>query len=121
MLDLCHSKFNKSRTDPGRETTALNLFTTYFFTEGLKDVSIDPLNNVFGRLPGREKTTINNIGAPRYGIPRSTNLHFTREEDRIYGPGIEITSLGVAALFGLLWLLRDRKINLQGDIWFTAM
>ena len=92
-----------------------------FLTEGLKDVSIDPLNNVFGRLPGRGKKQPLIISAHLDTVfPRSTNLHFTREEDRIYGPGIGDNSLGVAALFGLLWLLRDRKINLQGDIWFTA-
>jgi tripeptide aminopeptidase len=29
-------------------------------------------------------------------------------------------SLGVAALFGLVWALRERKIELEGDVWFVA-
>src|ERR1700690_2212305 len=92
-----------------------------FLAEGLKDVSIDAVNNVFGRLPGTGEKQPLIISAHLDTVfPRNTNLHFTREADRIYGPGIGDNSLGVAALFGLLWLLRDRKINLKGDIWFTA-
>jgi acetylornithine deacetylase/succinyl-diaminopimelate desuccinylase-like protein len=48
------------------------------------------------------------------------SLHVTREEDRIYGPGIGDNSLGVAALFGLLWVLRERKEKPAGDIWLVA-
>jgi acetylornithine deacetylase/succinyl-diaminopimelate desuccinylase-like protein len=92
-----------------------------FLSEGLQDVSIDAVNNVFGRLAGRGKKRPLIVSAHLDTVfPKNTSLHFTREEDRIYGPGIGDNSLGVAALFGLLWLLRERKINLQGDIWFAA-
>lgn len=92
-----------------------------FQGEGLLDVSTDNIGDVFGRLPG--------IGADRPLIitahldtvfPRSTSLYSTREEGRIYGPGIGDNSLGVAALFGLSWLLRERGVELPGDIWFVA-
>lgn len=93
-----------------------------FVKEKLSDVSIDSLNNVYGRWiadGGRGKPLI--ISAHLDTVfSRNTSLHCTREEDRVYGPGIGDNSLGVAAFFGLLWMLRERKVNLDGDIWFVA-
>ncbi len=92
-----------------------------FIKEKLKDVSIDSVNNVFGRLPGKERGKPLIVSAHLDTVfPADTSLHFTREQDRIYGPGIGDNSLGVAALFGLLWLLRERNMDLPGDIWFVA-
>jgi acetylornithine deacetylase/succinyl-diaminopimelate desuccinylase-like protein len=48
------------------------------------------------------------------------NLQVTRGMELIHGPGLGDNSLGVAALFGLLWSLRMREIQLPGDIWFVA-
>lgn len=92
-----------------------------FLMEGLHDVSTDLVSNVFGRLAGKGKKQPLIISAHLDTVfPKNTSLHFTREVDRIHGPGIGDNSLGVAAMFGLLWLLRERHINLQGDIWFAA-
>jgi len=43
-----------------------------------------------------------------------------REERRIHGPGIGDNSLGVAALLGLVWMLRDASAELGSDIWLVA-
>jgi tripeptide aminopeptidase len=92
-----------------------------FLAEGLQDVAMDEIHNVFGHLVGRGKRQPLIVSAHLDTVfPRSTSLHFTREEDRIYGPGIGDNSLGVAGLLGLNRLLAERKINLQGDIWFAA-
>ena len=92
-----------------------------FIEEKLKDVSIDSVNNVFARLPGNGKQPPLIVSAHTDTVfPESTSLHVTREGVRIYGPGIGDTSLGVAALFGLLWNLRERKIELPFDVWFVA-
>ena len=48
------------------------------------------------------------------------DLHVEREEDRILAPGIGDNSLGVAALFGLVWALRERSRLLPGDLWLVA-
>jgi acetylornithine deacetylase/succinyl-diaminopimelate desuccinylase-like protein len=53
-------------------------------------------------------------------FPAETNLRVTRGSDLIHGPGLGDNSLGVAALFGLIWSLRERAIRLRGDIWFVA-
>lgn len=97
-----------------------------FVKENLADVSIDSVNNVnvYGRWTadgGQNRAEPLIVSAHLDTVfPLNTSLHSTREEDRIYGPGIGDNSLGVAALFGLLWILRERKINLPGDIWFVA-
>ncbi len=98
-----------------------------FIGEKLQDVSIDSVSNVFGRLAVLEKTKEERSKKPLIVsahldtvFPANTSLHVTREPDRIYGPGIGDNSMGVAALFGLSWLLRERKIELPGDVWFVA-
>ncbi len=95
-----------------------------FIGEKLQDVSIDSVSNVLARLPASIKDETRKpliISAHLDTVfPANTNLHATRESDRIYGPGIGDNSMGVAALFGLLWLLRERRIELPGDVWFVA-
>ena len=97
-----------------------------FIQEGLKDVSMDSVNNVYGRWEAADR-------GPKHSarplivsahldtvFPSETSLHATREDERVYGPGIGDNSLGVAALFGLMWMLRERRIKLQNDVWFVA-
>jgi acetylornithine deacetylase/succinyl-diaminopimelate desuccinylase-like protein len=48
------------------------------------------------------------------------DLGVKREDDKVYGIGIGDNSLGVAGLFGLMWMLRERSAVLGGDIWFVA-
>jgi len=92
-----------------------------FVQEGLKDVSMDSVNNVYARLVGKSSLKSLIVSAHMDTVfPLGTSLHMTRQEDRIYGPGIGDNSLGVAALFGVAWMLRERKIELQNDVWLVA-
>lgn len=92
-----------------------------FAGEGLLDVSMDPLNNVYARLAGSDATPPLIVSAHLDTVfPANTVLDHSREADRICGPGIGDNSLGVAALFGLLWELRSRGTRPAGDVWFTA-
>ena len=96
-----------------------------FTAQGLADVSIDEVGNVAGRLPGastqnaRQKPLIVSAHLDTV-FPAETELDVRREGEKIYGPGLGDNSLGVASLFGLLWMLRERGIELSGDIWFVA-
>jgi acetylornithine deacetylase/succinyl-diaminopimelate desuccinylase-like protein len=47
-------------------------------------------------------------------------LRVQRQPGRIYGPGIGDNSLGVAGLFGLLWIIRRSGSQLPGDLWLVA-
>jgi len=92
-----------------------------FAGEKLEDVAIDPSGNVFARLAARGKAKPMVVSAHMDTVfSESISLHVTREQERIFGPGIGDNSLGVAALFGLLWCLRERKVNLAGDVWFVG-
>lgn len=95
-----------------------------FLAEGLKDVAIDELGNVYARLPGAGNLPPIVISAHLDTVfPASTELGIKREEDRIYGPGIGDNALGLTGLFGLLWLLRQKwgpDLSLPGDLWLVA-
>ncbi len=92
-----------------------------FEREGLRDVSVDEAGNVFGRWPmdDRPSSMVNGQSSESKPLivsahldtvfPRETDLSIRREEDKVYGPGIGDNSLGVAALFGVLWGLRDER------------
>jgi tripeptide aminopeptidase len=91
-----------------------------FLEEGLQDVSIVGAGNVLARLPGGNARPLVVTAHLDTVFPRGTDLRFTRDELRIHGPGIGDNSLGVAALFGLAWTLRERGTRLAGDVWFVA-
>lgn len=93
-----------------------------FLKENLKDVSMDSLGNVYARLPGKQKRAKPLVVSAHLDtvFPASVNLQIRREAGKIFAPGIGDNSLGVAALFGILWALRTRKIDLNHDVWFVA-
>ena len=93
-----------------------------FQKENLKDVSMDSFGNVYARLPGRQKKAKPLIVSAHLDtvFPASVNLQVKREKGKIIAPGIGDNSLGVAALFGILWSLCERKTELTHDVWFVA-
>ncbi len=93
-----------------------------FLKENLKDVSVDSLGNVYGRLPGKQKKVKPLIISAHLDtvFPVSVNLQFKKEDGKILAPGIGDNSLGVSALFGIIWSLHERNIELEHDIWFVA-
>ncbi|MDO8752859.1 MAG: M20/M25/M40 family metallo-hydrolase [Anaerolineales bacterium] len=93
-----------------------------FIKEKLKDVSVDSLGNVFARLPGKQKKAKVLVVSAHLDtvFPASINLQIKKEAKKIVAPGIGDNSLGVAALFGIIRSLREKKIALQNDLWFVA-
>ncbi len=97
-----------------------SLFTSEA-SEGVKDVFIDKTGNVSARLESKGTAIPLIISAHMDTVfPLDTDLSVTRGLELIRGPGIGDNSLGVAALFGLIWMLRERNIQLGGDVWFVA-
>jgi tripeptide aminopeptidase len=97
-----------------------------FVEEGLLDVAQDALGNVYARLPEAGR-----VGSPTClplivsahldtVFPAKTSLEVRREAGRVYGAGLGDNSLGVAALFGLVGLLRERDTRPAGDVWLVA-
>jgi len=107
-----------------------------FVEEGLTDVSMDEVGNVYGRISQTSKVEgRRSNGKPLIVsahldtvFPRETNLGAKRDGELVFGPGLGDNSLGVAALFGLIWLLRERHFDFANaplsatpkDIWFVA-
>jgi tripeptide aminopeptidase len=92
-----------------------------FEVEGLSAISVDEVHNVYACLPGEGKARPLIVSAHLDTVfPIETNLAVKKMKNRIIGPGIGDNSLGVTALFGLLWLLRERKLSLPGDLYLVA-
>jgi tripeptide aminopeptidase len=92
-----------------------------FQAEGLCDVEMDNLGNVYGRLPGNSNTPLLVVSAHIDTVfPAQTLLDSSRQADKIFGPGIGDNSMGVAGLFGLIWLLRQDAALLPGNLWLVA-
>jgi tripeptide aminopeptidase len=92
-----------------------------FSNEGLREVAIDGAGNVYGCLPGAGSTPPLVVSAHLDTVfPASTDLAVRLTPERIYGPGIGDNSLGVAGLLGLVWVLRQRRVALPGDLWLVA-
>ena len=85
------------------------------------EVRKDDAGNVLACLPGSGKSPPIVVSSHLDTVfPLNMNLKSSQEDDRIFGPGIGDNSTGVAALFGLLWMLKERNIHLPGDLWLAA-
>lgn len=96
-----------------------------FQEEGLAEVSVDDVGNVYARLPGqggrgRKRKPLVVSAHLDTVFPLETNLAVARRSARLCGPGIGDNALGVAGLFGLLWAVRRRGESLAGDLWLVA-
>lgn len=103
------------------EKTRAEFIYESFVREGLEDVWMDDIYNVFGRLPGKMEGPPLIVSAHQDTVfPFSTPLDIVLEEGKISAPGIGDNSLGVAGLFALIWLLRKQPELPTGDIWLVA-
>ncbi len=89
--------------------------------EGLADVSMDALANVYARVPGSAASHPLVVSAHLDTVfPAGCEERLLRQPDRIQAAGIGDNSLGVAALFGLIWTWRERHTTPPADVWLVA-
>ena len=88
----------------------------------LAEVEMDDFCNVYGLLPGRERSLPAVMVAAHTDtvFPQATNLTLRREADLIYGPGIGDNSMGVAGVLALISALRRTGITPACDLWIVA-
>src|SRR5688572_11613672 len=128
MSDLCGRVLElaiKTQQIPAhtfREGPRAEFVRDLFAAEHLKDVSIDMPGNVYARLAGKNRSARPLVISAHLDtvFPNTVNLQVKEEAGKIIAPGIGDNSLGVAALFGILWGLRDKEIELDHDVWLLA-
>ena len=92
-----------------------------FIQENLKDVEIDEIGNVLGRLPGSGSALPIIVSAHLDTVfPSGTDLGYERLAEKVAGPGIGDNAVGLAGLFGLLWELDQQQVVLNSDLWLVA-
>lgn len=92
-----------------------------YLEEGLADVGIDEVGNVYGCIKGdRDAAPLIICAHLDTVFPAETDLRLTHEPNVLAGPGIGDNALGVAGMFGLHWFLRAQRRTLPGDIWLVA-
>lgn len=92
-----------------------------FEAENLDSVHMDETGNVHARIRGNGNARPLVISAHLDTVfPMDTDLTLTRTPNQLTGPGIGDNSIGVAGLFGLIWMLRAQNHTPAGDIYFVA-
>jgi len=92
-----------------------------FRSEGLQDVSLSAIGNVYARLPGLGSRPPLVVAAHLDTVfPENADLTVRVTDEKITGPGIGDNTAGLAGLLGLLWTLRLRQVVLPGDLWLVA-
>jgi tripeptide aminopeptidase len=121
LLDLA-IKIQQIPAHTFREGPRAEYVRELFTREHLRDVSIDAAGNVYARLAGKDRTARPLVISAHLDtvFPDAVDLQVKEETGKIIAPGIGDNSLGVAALFGILWGLQDKKIELDHDAWLVA-
>lgn len=104
------------------ERQRAELVSAVMTEHGLRDIDIDAIHNVYGRMPGTDR------GLPALMIVAHTDTVFNadtdlalrREAGTLHGPGIGDNSLGVGGMLGVLHLFRTLGRMPDRDLWFVA-
>lgn len=91
-----------------------------FKQEGVCDVCMDSLNNVYGRIKGGHNPPVVVSAHLDTVFDRSCDLAVTTRGNKIYGPGIGDNSLGVACLVMMKRILESLDTVPDGDIILAA-
>lgn len=89
---------------------------------GFESIHMDEQYNVFGVLPGRDRSVPGVMVAAHTDtvFPAETDLSIRRENSTIYGPGLGDNSLGVAGMLAMAEFLRREEIIPSCDLRFVA-
>ena len=92
-----------------------------FSEAGLRDVAMDDIHNVYGRMPGAGMDGALVVSAHLDTVfSADTDLSVTRTAGRIAGPGIADNALALAAIIELPRMLRETHVELARDLWLVA-
>ncbi len=104
------------------EKRKANFIEQKFLKIGLRDVHKDSINNVYARIPGKNKTTKALVVSAHLDTVFSadTDLSIKKQGPFLYGPGIGDNASGVAAIITIAKLIKKFQIPIDSDIWFVG-
>jgi tripeptide aminopeptidase len=104
------------------ESARAEFLREVYLKEGLDDVEIDSVGNLYGRIKGENADAAPLVICAHLDtvFPAETDLRIERHPNRVAAPGIGDNSLATAGMIGLLWLLREQKKTPLGDIWLVT-
>jgi tripeptide aminopeptidase len=92
-----------------------------FRESGLVNVRIDHAGNVLGDRPGAAAHPHLAIAAHMDTVfPAGTDVHVTRENNLLKGPGIGDDCRGLAALLAIMNAMKQANLHTQGSLTFVA-
>ncbi len=91
-----------------------------FQAQGLSQVEMDGIGNVYGFLPAGEGKPVVISAHVDTVHAKSVDHSIRKEALRWFGPGIGDNSLSLAALIGLSHHFQNQPAQLPGGIWFVA-
>lgn len=105
-----------------QEAERANYVAQCFEQLNLADISIDEMDNAYGRMVGHNSTTPALMVSAHTDtvFAAKTDLTLRRAEETIHAPGLGDNSMGVAGLLGLIHYLRQNNVTPECDIWFVA-
>lgn len=121
LVELCIAIQQVAAPTFGEEKRA-RFVEASFRSLGLHDVAVDPLGNVTGRLPGRDRGKALLLSAHLDTVfPAEADLQVRVDDSarRIWGPGIGDNSAGVAGILQIAEIMRTLPPP-PVDIWFAA-
>lgn len=91
-----------------------------FHEEGLADVRIDEVYNVYGTIAGKGGKTAMLAAHSDTVFPLGTDVKVRREGDILRAPGVRDNSTGVAALITFARVTRELELTPPGDVILVA-
>lgn len=91
-----------------------------FKQEGVQQVSVDDVFNVFGLIKGAGGKRLMLAAHSDTVFPIDTDVRVRREGEYLHAPGIRDNSTGVAALITFARLMRELNLTPPGDVYLVA-
>lgn len=91
-----------------------------FMHEGVQEVTIDEVFNVFGFIKGAGGKRLMLAAHLDTVFPIETDVRVQRVGEHLHAPGVRDNSTGVAALITFARLMRELKLTPPGDVYLVA-
>lgn len=105
-----------------QETKRAKFLKRKFNQIGLLDTHTDRVNNIYGRIPGKNLSANSLVVSAHLDsvFSADTDLSIKKQGNNLYGPGIGDNATGVAGLVTIAKLIKESQFPTNSDIWFVG-